>query len=344
MRRFLGLTLVGVGIAIAALSCNGTTGDELVTFAAYASGVPGASQPFTAGSYTIELTAAKMHIGAVYFDEAPPGTGFDGPVCIASGVFAAQVPGPLIGNPTVGAGELDLLSSAPQEFEVYGNGTADSALSWQLWLTDGDVNEVNFTHIVDLEGIATGPDGKSVSFGAAVTINSNRSRGSSDPAQPGLNPLCKSRIVQIGNIDLPFFQGGALYVTVDPRLWFTQLVVPVDFAPGQLPLVTDPNCLTLDTASPMEPQGYALTPETPPPSSQVCGGSGQPCCTVGPADTGASPCLGALTCTSGVCGPTYCIPNSSFLSGADPGASAGVDLFTEITSAAAFSVRYVRAP
>ena len=120
-------------LGIVALSCNGTTGDNLLTFSAYASGVQGASQPFTAGDFTIQLTAARMHIGAVYFDEAPPGTGFDGPVCIASGIYAAQVPGPV---------DVDLLSTAPQEFTVYGNGSTDTAQSWQVWLTDGDVNEV----------------------------------------------------------------------------------------------------------------------------------------------------------------------------------------------------------
>ena len=53
-------------------------------------------------------------------------------------------------------------------------------------------------------------------------------------------------------------------------------------------------------------------------------------------------CLGALTCTDDVCGPTYCIPNSSFLSGTDPGATAGFDLFTEIISGAAV-LRQLRA-
>jgi hypothetical protein len=36
-----------------------------------------------------------------------------------------------------------------------------------------------------------------------------------------------------------------------------------------------------------------------------------------------------------------CIPNSSLLSGADPGANAGLDLFSEIISGAPFAVRYV---
>ena len=73
------------------------------------------------------------------------------------------------------------------------------------------MNEVNFTPIVQLEGIATNAAGKAVSFGAVVTINAvNRSKGSSDPSQPGHNPLCKERIIQIGGLDLTFFPGGTL--------------------------------------------------------------------------------------------------------------------------------------
>jgi len=315
--RASSLALVA-GIAVA--SCNGTTGDQLVTFPAYASGAAGASQPFTAGAYTVQLTSAKMRLGALYFDEAPPGTGFDGPVCIASGVYAAQVPGPV---------EVDLLSTQPQEFAVLGNGSADTAQSWQIWLTDGDVNEVNSAHVVDLEGVATAGDGTRYSFGAVVTINDNRLPAVSDPSQPGQSPICKQRIVQIGGLELTFSQGGTLQVTVDPRRWFD---LGVDFS--QLPLVTDDACIDGDPDVPTTFADYAMSPESPPPASQTCGGSGQPCCASGAA------CLGALSCTSNVCGPTYCIPNSSFATGT--GASAGVALFSGIQTAgpAAYAVRY----
>ena len=325
MRR--GLSPLVLGLGVVALSCNGTTGDNLLTFSAYASGVQGAADPFTAGKFTIQLTTARMHIGAVYFDQAPPGTGFDGPVCIASGVYAAQVPGPV---------DVDLLSTAPQEFSVYGNGSADTAQSWQVW-----VNEVNFTPIVQLEGVATDASGSVVSFGAVVTINAvNRSKGSSDPSQPGSDPLCKVRIVQIPT-DLTFSSWGNLYLTVDPRVWLTQQGLPIDFSPGQLPTVMDPNC-NPDSAVFMSPQDYGLAPETPPPSTQTCGGSGQACCSVDAGGISESTCLGALTCTNDVCAPTYCIPNSSFLTGADPGSTAGFDLFSEVISGAPFSVRYAQ--
>jgi hypothetical protein len=312
-------------------ACNGTTGDQLVTFTAYAAGAKGAAQTFAVGGFTVQLTAARMRIGAVYFDESPPSTGFDSPICIAPGIYAAQVPGPV---------EVDLLSSAPQEFSVFGNGSADTALSWQLWLTDGDVNESNFAHMVDLQGIATCdgstcPAGTAFSFGAVVTINDNRVPATSDPAQPGENPVCKERIVQIGGIDVTFSDHGTLLLTIDPRQWFN---LNIDFS--TLPLVTDASCLTGDPVVAINPGDFALSPETP--AAGTCGASGQPCCGA-PAVNGG--CDSPLACTSsdpasGVCGPAYCIPDTSFGTGA--GAQQGVELFEGLLTggAAAYSVTY----
>jgi hypothetical protein len=253
MTRAAALLLLALGSACAA--CNGTTGDELLSFPAYAAGVGGASQPFVVNGFKVQLTTAKMNIGAVYVDESPLQTGAEGPTCIAPGVYAAQVPGPV---------EVDLLSTAPQAFCVPppnnpnecltnpGNGTADTGLSWQIWLTDGDVNELNTTHMVDLQGVATRTsDGAVFSFGAVVTINSNRQVPDVDPSQPGLNPICKQRIIPIGPIDVQFFQGGALNVSVDPRPWFNR---NIDFS--TLPLTTDDSCLDGDSEVPIELSDY----------------------------------------------------------------------------------------
>ncbi len=230
MRR----ALASVAFAALAAACNGTTGDALVTFPAYASGAPGAGEAFAVNGFSVQLTSAKMRIGAVYVDEAPLASGAEGPSCIDPGVYSAQVPGGV---------EVDLLSSAPQEFSVLGNGTADLGLSWDLWLTDGDINEVNTAHMVDLQGSATrGADGAVFSFGAIVTINEgNRQIPVSDPSQPGLNPICKQRIVQIGGIQLKPFGGGALYVEVDPRQWFA---LGLDFS--TLPAVASAACQGID--------------------------------------------------------------------------------------------------
>ena len=232
MKRTLAFAVAGVlGVA----ACNGTTGNELITFDAYAMGAPGAGDPFTVNGYSIQLTSAKMVIGAVYVDQAAVlSTGFDSAECIDTGLYAAQVPGPCCG----GGAQLDLLSTTPQPFSVRGNGTADVGLTWELWLTTGDINTANIGHIVDLQGVATRlSDGAVFTFGAIVTINDNRLIPNSDPSQPGLHPICRQRIIQIGGIDIPFYQGGTLELTVDPRVWFDQ---GMDFS--TLPRVTSGAC------------------------------------------------------------------------------------------------------
>jgi hypothetical protein len=325
--RKLAFLVAALACAVAAASCNGTTGDNLLTFSAFAQGAAGAGDSFVVNGFTIKLTSAKMRLGALYFDESPPSTGFDTPVCIAPGVYAAQVPGPV---------EVDLLSNQPQEFAVYGNGTADTAVSWQIWLTDGNVNQANFAHMVDLQGTAT-RDGQTYSFGAIVTINDNRLPQTSNAAQPGANPICKFRIIQIGGVNIEFFQGGVLTVTVDPRAWFNE---NIDFS--TLPPVTSDTCLDADQLVPITTADYAMTPEAP--ASGACGGSSQPCCTDDagvPLTTGA--CAGALTCNQSVCGPTYCIPDTNFATGA--GALQGQELFNGIYTggSAAYSVTYSQA-
>jgi hypothetical protein len=166
--RKLGSVIFALGVAGAA--CNGTTGDQLITFSAFAAGADGAGRPFTTydesgnPAYSVQLTRASMHIGALYFDESPPSTGFDTPECITPDIYAAQVPGGI---------EVNLLSTTPQPFSAAGNGSADEALSWDLWLTNGDIDGPNLgVHIIDLVGVATRlSDHAPFSFGAIVTIN-----------------------------------------------------------------------------------------------------------------------------------------------------------------------------
>ncbi len=242
MKRVAALSLAAM-LATAAVGagCNGTTGDQIVTFPAYAAGAKGAGDPFSVNGYRIQLTLARMHIGAVYVNEAPPGATFGTPACIDPGVYAAEVPGGV---------EVDLLSTAAQPFSVKGSGTADLGQSWELWLTSGDVNAATnggfgVPNTVDLQGTATREsDGAAFAFAATVNIDEdNRGVPVSDPAQPGLNPICKQRIVELGGIALQLFPGGALQVTVDPRGWFN---LPIDFS--TLPAVASDAC-ELDTTS-----------------------------------------------------------------------------------------------
>jgi hypothetical protein len=227
--------LAALFVGLAAASCNGTTGDELITFPAYAAGAPGASEPFYVNGYTIQLTFAQMYIGAIYIDEAPLATGAESPTCLNPGVYAAQVPGGV---------ELNLLSTSPQPFSVQGDGTADVGQSWEMWLTDGDVNNpdnatATTPNTVDLQGTATrASDGAVFPWAATVNINqSNRGTPVSDPSQPGQHPICKQRILEEGGIDEQLFANGQLLVTVDPRGWFN---TPIDFS--TLPSVDSSEC------------------------------------------------------------------------------------------------------
>ncbi len=239
-RRRARLLLALLVVLALLVACNGTTGDGLISFTAYAAGAPGAAKPFTVGAYSIVLSKARMRIGAVYVDQAPLGNQAGGPECIAPDLFAAQVPGPI---------EVDLLSPQPQEFSVYGQGTLDTGLSFQLWLTDGNLNQVNHAHIVDLQGVATRTaDGATFPFAAIVTINDNRLITTVNPAEPGANPICRQRIALVGGVDTRFFDGGTLTVRVDPRAFFR---VDYDFA--SLPPITDAACLDGDTNVPVDP-------------------------------------------------------------------------------------------
>lgn len=261
MRRLVTALVAGAVVAVVG-ACNGTTGDELIYFSAYASGVPGASDPFTVGGYTIQITSAKLWIGAVYVNSSVPNPGSQGTSCTQPGLYVAQVPGGV---------DVDLLSTAPQEFSYYGDGTADVGQSWELWLVDGDVNNASNPsppNIVDLQAVATrNSDQQTFSFGATVTINDNRSTPASSPATPGQNPICKRRIVTVSPIDVPFFQGGTLRVTVDPRVWF-DVLDNIDFS--ELPGVATSTC-QLDPSSDYGSSDYCI-PDTDNATGVGCSG------------------------------------------------------------------------
>jgi len=248
MRPFLpALALAGLTVA----ACNGTTGDALYTFPAYAAGAEGAGRPFSANGFTVQLTLAQMFVGAVYVNEAPAGSGgtFNTPSCIDPGIYCAQVPGGV---------EVNLLSSARQPWvaqtgaaPTQGSGSADLGLSWEIYLTDGDVNNAGNSggpdngNTVDLQGTATREsDGTMFTWAATVNINqSNDGAPTEDPGQPGLDPICKQRIVELGGISLQLFQGASMLLTIDPRGWFTGQ--SIDFS--ALPPVTSPQCQTDQT-------------------------------------------------------------------------------------------------
>lgn len=221
MRRalsFMGLVIAALGVT----ACVGTTGSDLVTFDAAASGpedaVAGAPLDFVSGrGFHVSLTRAKVHVGAVYLNRARPISGAQETSCILPGIYVAEV--------TQGF-DVDALSPDPQSFPVQGEGTADRAIVGEVWLTSGDVNaDDDTTVILDVAGTAE-KGGVSYPFQGALTIGKNRAVAPTDPALPGQHPICKERIVSPIDLDITPRDGGSLRLRVDPRAFFAN----VDFA------------------------------------------------------------------------------------------------------------------
>ncbi|WP_394826798.1 hypothetical protein [Pendulispora albinea] len=201
-------------------ACIGTTGGGLVSFPAYASGPKDVdpTQSFRVSSgFDVRLNVATMHLGALYVNTAPPSTGSQSTSCVNPGQYVAQANG---------AVDVNLLTDTPQRFSVDGNGTADVARSAELWLSGRDINSVSDSPIiVTLAGTAS-RGGNAYPFRATVTIGANRLKPVSNTALPGLNPICRQRIVSGVPVNVRIFEGGALYLRIDPRGWFNN----VDFS------------------------------------------------------------------------------------------------------------------
>jgi hypothetical protein len=240
IRRAASLACAAAVAAGAAAACNGTAGGALVRFTAFAAGPADATSPLTfaelpapgssASPFSITLTSASMHIGAVYVTQAAPSAP-QGTSCIEESTYVAQVPGPV---------DVDLLSPSPQEFTVFGDGTDLPGQTGEIWLTHGDVTApADPTPVICLSGVATNGNDVIPFFGA-ITIGLNRQSPVSDPSQPGLSPLCQQRILKIAPIQFELFQGGTMTVRADPRAWFTASYVDFSRLPAA-PLTIDPN-------------------------------------------------------------------------------------------------------
>jgi hypothetical protein len=216
LRVALVAPLLAAGVACVA--CVGTTGSDLVTFSAYAAGPAFADQQpmtFTNGlGWTITLTKAKLHVGAVYLNRSVPVSGGQERSCFLPGVYVAEV---LTGV------DVDVLSATPQRFPSLGNGTEDHAVTGEVWLTGGRVDALeDRTVIADVAGTAVrGPE--ALRFEGTITIGSNRAVRSTDPARPGANPLCAERIVTPIPASITPRESGSLLLRVDPRRWFANV-------------------------------------------------------------------------------------------------------------------------
>jgi hypothetical protein len=208
-------------LALALGACTGTTGGEVFTFRAAASGPRDAATPLVSTNdrgWRITLTAATLHVGAIYLNQSVKVSGAQGTGCILPGTYVAQV--------TTGR-DVDLLSSEPQPFPALGEGTTLPALAGQVWLTGGPIDRVaDPTPILHVEGVAE--SGATVRpFSGTVTIGANRDVTDGDSVQAGASLICNSRIVSPIRTSIALDPaGGALLLRIDPRLLFTN----VDFA------------------------------------------------------------------------------------------------------------------
>lgn len=190
------------------------TGGEIVLFHAYASGLANVATPLefeTGAGFSVELTEARMHIGAVYLRLGQANPGSANASCVGDTTYGLQVPGPV---------DVDTLSPRPQEFSILGSATTDLDQSAEIWLVDGDINQVaSTTVLVSVAGTATA-NGSAFPFVGRMTIGANHLVPPANPAAPGANPICKQRIIAPIPVSVRPSAGGDLLLSIDPRPWF----------------------------------------------------------------------------------------------------------------------------
>jgi hypothetical protein len=222
MKRLIPLLFLGS-------ACIGTTGSEVVSFHASAAGVQGANAPFVNNhGWSVTLVTAKLHVGAVYLNRSLSISGGQERECFLAGVYVAQAF-------DAKDHKIDVLSSTPQPFSDVGSGTADHALTGEVWLAGERVDSQDDpTVIVDVAGTAV-RENESITFAGTVTISRNRREPVTDPARPGAKPLCSKRIVSGILTSITPTDGGSLVLRVDPRAWFKNVAfeeLPAGF-PGE---------------------------------------------------------------------------------------------------------------
>ena len=205
--------------AVAVVGCHLDSGSSIVDFLPYGAGPADAvgSVEFTSPlGFDVTLTRVSAHVGAIYLTTAVSGGDSANTSCVEPGLYIGEVPG---------AGNLDLLDPAPQEFTVTGDGTSGTVTTAEIWLTNGDINATDDSAVITLEGTAEKAN-EVYPFSASVSIGSNRLKPVTNPALPGLNPICKRRIVTVTTPPFSTADAENLVVRMDPRGWFNS----VDFS------------------------------------------------------------------------------------------------------------------
>jgi len=227
--------------------CVGTTGGELLELEAYAAGPLGAgatgeSLRFTTSrGYDVELSMARLFVGGIYLNRSRPTSVSSDTSCTLAGTYVAEALSGL---------DVDLLSAQPQRFPEVGFATSERALTGEVWLSRGDVNDASDKQpILRVAGLATRADA-TYPFQGTLSIAQNRVPPATDAALPGAHPLCKQRVVSPIPVELTPSNGAPLLLRIDPRGMFAN----VEFA--TLDAAGSP---ALDAAGSPEPYQFADT-------------------------------------------------------------------------------------
>jgi len=206
-------------LVLAIAACTGSTGGEVTELEAFAAGPEGLEpgQPYVFENdhgFTVTLTKAIVHIGAVYMNETVPTSVASETSCYLPGLYVVEVPGGF---------DVDALDRELQPFPVPGFATTNRARTGELWLSGGDLEADNdSTLILDVEGEAE-RSGEVFPFEAQLTIGDNRKEPADDPAQPGARPICKQRVVTPLSVDITPSVGGRLVLRIEPAGWFSNV-------------------------------------------------------------------------------------------------------------------------
>jgi len=253
MSERLGLSFL-VAIARGSAACAGSTGGQTLDFPVAAAGRADAvaGQPLLCTddpAWTVSLTAASLHVGAVYLDQSQPVSGAQATGCILTGTYVAEELAPL---------DVDLLSPALQPFPALAHAvTTPPALIGEVWLTRGPIDAVPSSTpilpILTVAGTATqAATGVAFPFSGAVTIEDNYQ--SASPAAGG-DPICKKRIVTPIPAAVAFSTTGGLVLRIDACRLFTATdfsTLPAGDATGSYQFPDDP------TAADYAPAGANL--------------------------------------------------------------------------------------
>jgi hypothetical protein len=210
------------------VSCNGTTGYDLVQFYAAGRGFSDArkDQPYTfdgPGGVRVTLTRASLHVGALYLTQSVPQPGGGPLACEPQQTYEGAFVGEVRGE-----GDIDLLDPSVQQIHVVGDGSTIPAATGDVWLVhdeaiqQGDLNQADGTPVLTLQGTYEA-GGVAHTFSAGITIDTNRIQ-STNPGLPGEIQICEKRIVSGIPAALTVAQAGTLVLHIDGAALFEGVI------------------------------------------------------------------------------------------------------------------------